>query len=142
MLICRLYLVPTYHSTRIDMYETELEFREYLPESDGIKLRHEEQAIEKAQRDLFHKYNEMIADRMSRNVLLDELKRIFEYWGPELSEVFYSLDNKTLQLIVSINSMARKEKERVMKEREDKKKEMDKLTPEEWLENLEKKVRP
>ena len=116
------------------MIEQELEFREYLTSRESRKLRDEEEALDKARRDLFIKYNEIISDHMSRNVLLDELKKRLEYWSTELSELFYSLDNKTLQIILSALVMAEKEKQRVKKEREDRKKEIDKATREAgWL---------
>ncbi len=118
------------------MIEFELEFREYLTAREARQLRDEELAIEQSRRDLFRKYNEIIADHMSRNILLDELKRHIEYWGDDLSALFHSLDSKTLQLIVSVYHMSWKEKKRIEKEREERKKEMDKLTQEEWLENL------
>lgn len=123
------------------MIEFELEFREYLTAREARQLRDEELAIEQSRRDLFRKYNEIIADHMSRNILLDELKRHIEYWGEDLSALFHSLDSKTLQLIVSVYHMAWKEKKRIEKEtlerREKIKQEIEKATREAGFLNKE-----
>ena len=94
-----------------DIYENEdiLKFREYLTPFEDSHFVAEEDRIKALRLDLIRKYNKKVSDRLSHSTLIEELQKVLSSHSAEMRAKLDLMDNKTLQSILSVVSLAKKE---------------------------------
>jgi len=70
------------------------------------KINREHQAAHLA---LINKYNDMVSDRLSHTILVEEVQKILGMLHPEMKSLLDKMDNKTLQAILTVINLCKKE---------------------------------
>jgi len=86
-------------------------FKEHLTEQEMYRFEQEEYKLYSSRLELLKKYNQVVADRLSRLSLIGELQTVLEHSSIELSKLLDEMDNKGLQQLLSVVSLCKKKKE-------------------------------
>ncbi len=89
---------------------TILSFKEHLNEREYICFEREEIELERSRMRLLEKYNEIVANRISRNELIEQVQDVLECRSEKWKILLSSFENKELQRLLSVIVLAKKDK--------------------------------
>jgi hypothetical protein len=88
-------------------------FKKHLTEWELAVFHMQEEKLERehqaAQLALINKYNDMVSERMSKDILVEELQKVLNFSSGDLISLLNEMDNKTLQAILSVVACSKKE---------------------------------